>query len=256
MYSKDRQAQISEWFTSQTGQDLLHLEKQGFERLSAQIFGYHLLQIGWLEEDCPMLVDSKLQHQILIGKRVKPGMQNFIAANSAQLPVMTDSVDAVLLPHTLDFSTDPQNVLREVERILIPEGRLIISGFNPISLWGVQRAFKRKAAKEVPWLGHFVSYTRLHDWLSLLGFDVEQTEVAFFRPLLQKSPLMKKLEFMEKMGTRFWPGFGSVYMIKAVKRVSRLTPVKPIWKRRPRLLANVVETTSRGYNSRHDNKIN
>jgi len=250
VYTKDLQSQVSEWFSSQNGQYLLEKERQAFNRLCSRVFGFHLLQIGWLDDNQPMLVDSPLQQQILLGQSQFNEVQNYIVADGEQLPVLTDSIDAVLLPHTLDFSNDPQNVLREVERVLIPEGRVILTGFNPVSFWGLQRHFKKKSGQSIPWQGHFVSYTRLHDWLSLLGLDVEQTEVTFYRPYLEKQSFMKRLEFLEKLGSRFWPGFGSVYMIKAVKRVSRLTPIKPTWKRRPRLLANVVEPSTRSLHNR------
>jgi ubiquinone/menaquinone biosynthesis C-methylase UbiE len=174
-------------------------------------------------------------------------MKNYLVGEPGKLPVLTDGIDAVLLPHTLDFCLDPQKVLLEVERVLIPEGKVIISGFNPVSLWGVVKTLKRKKTR-VPWNAHFVSYTRLHDWLSLLGFDVEQTEVMMFRPPLENKAMMDKLEFMETTGSRVWPRFGGVYLIKAVKRVSTLTPIKPMWKRRPRLLSHVVEPTTRGFN--------
>ncbi len=252
MYTKDRQLNLCHWFEGDTARLLYDLEKQAFERLTGQVFGYHLLQIGWLDENAPMLTDSRLQNQTLLGPMTRSGLKNFVAADTEQLPVMTDSVDAVLLPHTLDFSSDPQNVLREVERVLIPEGRVIISGFNPTSLWGIQRFFLKKS-RRMPWDGHFVSYTRLHDWLSLLGFDVEETEVSFYRPHFENPRIISRLSFLEKIGSRFWPRFGSIYMIKAVKRVSRLTPIKPAWKRRPRLLAQVVEPTPRGMNSQRKN---
>ena len=239
--------QLLDWFCSETGQILLTSERQAFERLMEQVFGFQLLQLGYLEESTPMLVNSKVKHQTIITKHEHPGWQNYFPACFEKLPVMTDSIDAAVLPHTLDFSVDPQKVLLEVERVLIPEGKLLISGFNPFSLWGMTRAIKSKR-KKVPFNGHFVSYTRLHDWFSLLGFEVEQAEVILFRPPVQNPKIMQKLLFMEKFGKRLWPGFGAVYMIKAVKRVSTLTPIRPVWNRRPRILSHIVEPTTRGVN--------
>jgi SAM-dependent methyltransferase len=239
--------QVLDWFCSETGQILLSSERQAFDRLAEQVFGFQLIQLGYLEDTTPMLVNSKVKHQTVITLEEHQGWHNYFPASFEKLPIMTDSIDAVVLPHTLDFCVDPQKVLLEVERVLIPEGKLLISGFNPFSLWGMTRAIKTKRRK-VPYNGHFVSYTRLHDWFSLLGFDVEQTEVILFRPPLQNSKVMQKLMFMEKLGMRLWPGFGAVYMIKAVKRVSTLTPITPIWNRRPRILSHIVEPTTRGVN--------
>ena len=238
---------MAAWFNSETGELLRQYEIRAFERLTEQLFGFQLLQLGVLDELRPMLVDTQIKHQTLIGPDRQNDWQNYMVACADHLPVKSDSVDAVLLPHTLDVSIDPQKVLLEVERVLIPEGRIVLSGFNPFSLWGMVKPIKRKSAS-VPLQGHFVSYTRLHDWLSLLGFDVEASEVMMFRPPMQSISMMHKLEFMEKLGARLWPRFGGVYMIRAVKRVSTLTPVEPVWKKRPRLLSHVTEPTTRGMN--------
>lgn len=239
--------ELIDWFATETGHLLLKQEQAAFERLTSQIFGFQLLQLGILDNNSPIIVNTRVQRETLIGEQSQPGMHNYLAADHQSLPILSDSIDAVLLPHTLDFCRDPQQVLREVERVLVAEGKIVISGFNPVSLWGMLAKLKRNTS-QVPWNGHFVSYTRLHDWLLLLGFDVEETEVFMFRPPMESSKIMQKLEFLEKIGPRLWPRLGSVYMIKAVKRVSTLTPVKPIWKRRPRLLSHVAEPTTRGVN--------
>ena len=239
--------ELIDWFTTETGRLLLDREQVAFERLASQIFGFQLLQLGILDKHAPFLVNSPIKRQTLVGQRIFTDLQNYLAADAQNLPILSDSIDAVVLPHTLDFCRDPQQILREVERVLVAEGRVLISGFNPVSLWGLVAKLKRNKS-QVPWVGHFVSYTRLHDWLSLLGFDVETTEVFMFRPPLENKNIMDKLAFLERIGPRVWPRLGSVYMIKAVKRVSTLTPVKPIWERRPRLLSHVVEPTTRGVN--------
>jgi len=238
---------VIDWFATDTGTSILAEEREAFARLAEQLFGFQLLQLGLLEREKPMLVDTGIKTQTLVGNFFSQSWENYLVAENDNLPVLTDSIDAVLLPHTLDFCLDPQKVLLEAERVLIPEGRLIISGFNPFSLWGIVKTIKRKSSA-VPMNAHFVSYTRLHDWLSLLGFDVEKTEVLMFRPPLESTGVMHKLEFMEKLGSRIWPRFGGVYLIRAVKRVSTLTPIVPVWKRRPRLLSQVVEPSTRGVN--------
>jgi len=238
---------VIDWFATDTGTTILSNEREAFARLSDQLFGFQLLQLGVLEDEKPMLVDTAIKTQTLVGNFQSQKWKNYLVAESDSLPVLTDSIDAVLLPHTLDFCLDPQKVLLEAERVLIAEGRLIISGFNPFSLWGIVKTLKRKPAS-VPMNAHFVSYTRMHDWLSLLGFDVEKTEVLMFRPPLESPGLMQKLEFMEKIGSTIWPRFGGIYLIRAVKRVSTLTPVDHLWKRRPRLLSQVVEPSTRGVN--------
>ena len=171
-----------------------------------------------------------------------------LLGDARQLPVATDSVDAVLMPHTLDFSPKPHQVLREAERVLIAEGRLIILGFNPWSLWGLWRLVHRGPSR-IPWCGHFLAMRRLHDWLRLLGFKIEQTRHLMFRPPFGGRRMMTQLEFMERLGQHFWSPLSGVYVVQAVKRVSNPKPVGLAWKARARLLGGrVAEPTTRGAN--------
>ncbi len=170
----------------------------------------------------------------------------WITARPAQLPIASDSVDAVLLVHTLDFLPDPHQILREVDRILIPGGRLMVTGFNPWSLWGLRRLMGRTSP---PWSGRFISQHRVIDWLSLLGFEIEKTTPLMFRPPLRQRGLMERLKFLESAGERWWPALGGVYVVKAVKLVSTITPVKPVWKFKRRILAGgAIEPSARSSN--------
>jgi SAM-dependent methyltransferase len=149
-------------------------------------------------------------------------------ALSEQLPLASDTVDLVVLPHTLDFSLDPHLVLREAERILIPEGRVLIVGFNPISLWGLWRGALRWRGG-VPWCGRFLSYRRIVDWLVLLGFDIEYSDVCAFAPPLDSDRWARRLDRAEGLGRRVWPMLAGVYVVRAVKRVSTIRPIKSGW---------------------------
>jgi SAM-dependent methyltransferase len=162
-----------------------------------------------------------------------------------QLPIATDSVDVVFLPHVLDFVADPHQLLRETERILIPEGRLLVFGLNPWGLWGLWKLLRQRSGK-LPWCGQFVSQRRLNDWLSLLGFEVEVNEPVMFRPPLHNETVMNNLEFLERLGRRLWPALSNGYVVQAVRRVSNLTPVEPGWKKRPAVFAGgAIEPSAR-----------
>ncbi len=220
-------AALRDWFSTPAGMRLAVMERRMIMRLSQDIFGYQAIQVHDfgvgenLLEDCPVK-----QHWML---DLGASEHSALLAIGEQLPVATDSVDLVLLPHSLDFAIDPYSVVREVERVLIPEGRVLIVGFNPISLWGLYRLVLRWQHK-VPWCGHFVSYRRVVDWLALLGFDVEQSDVAAFSPPFKRDSWAQKMNWFEKLGRRVWPMFAGIYAIRAVKRVSTVRPIKMPWR--------------------------
>lgn len=231
--------ELETWFETPLGRLIAEQEQAQLDRVLANLFGYHLLQIGYPGER-NLLNSSRVQH--LVRMHINPSAasrqqtdKQFCARPSA-LPVLPDSLDVLVLAHILEFSNEPHNVLREVERTLIPEGHVVILGFNPLSGWALGRILLgwRHA---VPWCGHFLTLTRVKDWLALLGFEVVQTEYYLFRPPLQQPRLMQRLGFLEKLGRRLWPIFGGGYLLIARKRVATLTPIRPRWKSRRRIVA-------------------
>lgn len=237
---------LDAWYGSTLGKELVAQEQECLERMLRDTFGYYLLQVGASTGFSEAIRASRIRQRILLPDEVSPhtlGIQ--VVASPSSLPIAADSVDAVFLPHTLEFSADARQVLRETERVLIPEGRLVLLGFNSLSMWGAGSLVRRRQGR-VPWCGNFLTPYRVGDWLSLLGFDIEMQEMMMFRPPWRRA-LLKDLSFLDSMGRRFWPLLGGVYAIRAVKRVSTLTPMRPSWKsRRPVLAGGAVEPTARG----------
>jgi SAM-dependent methyltransferase len=234
------------WFLESPGQDLLDLELGCLERMLPDIFGYYLLQVGMPGSFRRIVRISRVRHHVLLTD-VAAGVGDPLQAiaEPSQLPIATDSIDVVILPHTLDFAHEPHQVLREAERVLIPEGRLILFGFNPWSLWGLWRTLRSSGAG-MPASGNAISPFRVRDWLSVLGFDLEQQEPLMFRPPLGAGGLMRRLVFLDRVGRILWPAFAGAYALRAVKRVSTLTPIRPSWLVRPRVIAGrAAEPTTR-----------
>jgi hypothetical protein len=136
-----------------------------------------------------------------------------------------------------------------VERVLIPEGKVLLSGFNPWSQWGLWRLLRFRSAS-APWCGHFFSSKRIQDWFSLLGFDLEKVAYLHYRPPATNLTLMQKLSFMERLGKKAYPLLGSVYIIHAVKREMTMTPIIPKWKMKKPVLPRAAEPTMRKMNDR------
>ena len=147
----------------------------------------------------------------------------------AALPFASNSTDLVILPHVLEFSPDAHQILREVERILIPEGHLIILGFNPVSLWGLRNRFDRSGS--FPWHGNYLSLTRLKDWLKLLSFEVDRGNSGCHVPPCDQETWLRRWHFMERAGGRWWGLPGGVYLLHAIKRVHAMRLITPQWRK-------------------------
>lgn len=221
---------------------LIDAEKQELDELLQRLFGFHILQIGSVTHT-NLLTKSKISHRVIADLGVKDETsQPSVYAYGDALPIATDSVDVALLHHTLEFEKDPHSVLREVDRILIPDGHIVIVGFNPWSFWGMRRVLRRRRCSP-PWCGRFFSLVRVRDWMALLGFDVIEVRHRFFRPPIKRAGLMRRLAFMDRVGQRLCPHMAAVYIVVAKKRISTLTPIKPRWRPRRRVVSGVVEPT-------------
>ncbi len=213
--------------------------------IAPRLFGYQLVQLGLLGPDLDYLAACPIHSRTVVAAALgAPCDAARVRASPEQLPIARDSADAVVMPHTLDLARDPQQVLREVERVLIPEGRLVVIGFNPWSLWGLRRLLGTR--RSPPWSCHFIGYPQLHDWLSLLGFAVERTDVLMFRPPIAHTGLLERCAFLDRHGARLWPMFAGVYVVQAIKRVSTLTPITLPRRRRRLISASAIEPSARG----------
>jgi SAM-dependent methyltransferase len=237
---------LKQWFARPLGQHLLNQEQAELEKIIPDLFGYHLMQIGLLHDD-RLFNSTRIGHRFIMQIDKEGQLQKTAALECAadSLAIAPDSVDVVVLPHVLEFSANPHKILREIERILIGEGHLIIIGFNPWSFYGLWRVLLAWR-DEPPWSGHFFSYHRIRDWFTLLDFELVRLERICYRPPIQNVKLMQKLDFLEKLGKYCWSIFGGIYIVEVQKRVIPFTPVKDIWlKRRNMIESGIIEPTTR-----------
>ncbi|MBI4205691.1 MAG: class I SAM-dependent methyltransferase [Betaproteobacteria bacterium] len=212
----------SEWFATPLGQYLLAREQGYFDHAVADVFGYNAFQLGMVEHD--LLRASRIPLRV----RVDAAGVVQLQADFRELPIATNSADLVLLPHTLEFSENPHQILREVARVLLPEGHVVIGCFNPWSLWGFRRVFNSRS--DYPWCGRFINLPRLKDWLALLGFEIVGGQMSCYAPPCTQQKWLDRFGFMDKAGDRWWPMGGGVYFLQAVKRVHGMRLIMPAWK--------------------------
>jgi SAM-dependent methyltransferase len=210
------------WQESTLGQYLLGREQAMYDAVVGDIFGFNALQLGLLKMDA--LKSSRIPHLLRVGNR-----EGDTLCESDYLPFAESCIDLVCLPHVLEFSRNPHQTLREAERILVPEGHLILTGFNPISAWG----FKQALAKDesYPWHGHFFTLSRIKDWLALLGLEFVSGSMNCYELPINDEKWLKRFEFLDKLGEKWWPMMGGLYFIVAKKRVVNMHLLKPNWKK-------------------------
>jgi len=229
-------ADIEAWYASETGQHLLDEIETKLSPLLTTTFGYYSLQVGCASLAVRLQEHCRVKHQFTLGEG---NLTAGVRANPSMLPVASDSVDLVILMHHLSNSSEPHAILREAFRVLIPEGKLIIIDFNPISLWGL-RHFFQSWLEHVPFKGHFFTAKRIDDWMRLLGFDKNRLYRVGYLPPLQTPSVTRYLGWLEK-GMRNWFGrFGAVNMMVYSKSISPLTPVRHRWVTRKLLPAKIA----------------
>ena len=263
--------ELGSWLQTAPGRVLLEWEQDRLDHAVADAFGFHALQLGLPELEG--LRANRMPHRwvacdALVGHEplpLPPPSDELITSQLIDepialycefdaLPFPENSVDLVVLPHSLELARDPHRTLREVDRVLVPEGRVVIAGFNPASLWGLrQRAgrarrgmgFGRDVPPYLPRTGEFIGYWRLRDWLHLLGFEVEGGRFGCYRPPLTSPAWLERFGWMDRVGDRWWPVLGAVYFLVAVKRVRGVHRLGLVRQDKRKLKAAPVVVTNR-----------
>ena len=214
---------LSDWFATPKGEYVLRWEQGQFDSAVEDVFGFNAVQVGLSQ------FDLLRQNRIPLRTRVGLDPVGDLVADSGALPLASGSVDLVVLPHVLEFSARPHRILREAARVLMPDGQIVISGFNPLSLWGLKRALS-PGRNEYPWCGRFIGLLRLKDWLQLLSFELNGGRFGCYAPPFSQAQWLARSAFMEKAGERWWPIAGGVYVVRAVKRTIGMRLVMPSWR--------------------------
>jgi SAM-dependent methyltransferase len=233
-----RDTAATDWFEGPLGARVLREETALAPLVLDDVFGFELLQMGAWGPARHLLDGARTQHTTLVAPQ--PGAGVTLCAALDSLPLRSDCIDAIFLPHTLELVEDPYAVLREAERVLCAEGCLMICGFNPFSGWGVRRAFANRMGGPVfpPQTRRMLSERRLRDWVALLGLDVDS--VYGYLGLLPTKGRPARTGAQPRP-----PWMAGAYVLKARKRVATMTLVRPRRRSRQRVLVGAAEPTSK-----------
>lgn len=236
---------LDDWLKQPAGIYVRDWEQSLLDKLTADIFGFNALQIGLPQMNC--LAASRMPNKWIANDAGSTHSDNVaLLLDFNELPFDTQSLDLVVLPHVLELAEQPHQILREVERVLIPEGRLIICGLNKTSLWGARQAMARLTGNNfLPGSGDFISFLRLKDWLQLLNMEVSRGHFGCYALPLNNQAWLQRFPFMENAGQRWWPFFGAAYVVQAIKRVKGMHLIGPAWKNKRARVPKVVPVTNR-----------
>lgn len=245
--AKEMSSSWDAWLASAPGKYVLEWEKRQFDQAVVDAFGFEALQIGLPQLSC--LSENRIPNRFLLttpfdhlpNDATHPLHGHICLGDVHELPFADNSIDLIALPHVLEFSSNPHEALREIHRVLRPEGRLVISGFNPMSLFGARQYMGRVFGTPfLPREGQFISHLRIKDWLKLLDYSIDRGRFGCYRMPLRNDNEIQRFVFLEKAGDRWWPFFGSVFMLSAIKRVPGMRLVGKIRNKQSRLRGSLV----------------
>lgn len=229
---------FQDWLRTPPGHYLLDWENAQFKGAVADIFGFHALQLGLPAVEA--LKANRMHHRWLATHEAtvaaSPAARPDLVTEFSALPFPAASLDLVVLPHALEIQPNPHATLREVARVLVPEGKVVISGLNPVSLWGLRQRREQMSrryglgATSMPVLKESIGYWRLRDWLHLLDFEIQVGHFGCYKPVVHSEKWLPRLDWVDRAGSRWWPIFGAAYFLVAVKRVQGVRLMGAPWK--------------------------
>ena len=218
---------LATWLASPAGQYVLAWQRDQLAGLLADRFGYYAVQLGWPQ--IAALEANRMPTRLRVGQAGQPG--DVLVERFDELPFESQSIDLVVVVHQLETSQQPHRVLREIDRILRPEGHLVVTGFNPMSLWGLRYHWNEARLRPVIGPeGQMIGVPRLRDWCKLLGLETGDASYGLHAPMCRSQKGYDRMRFLDRAGERWWPILGAAYVFSAVKRVRGMRVIGPRWR--------------------------
>lgn len=240
--------QWSQWLSEQPlGNAVLASEQRVLTQLIGSYLGKQALLIGTATQS-ELLRATQLPCQTIVTPLTHAKTTHILVeGNLNELPLLTGTIDLVILPHTLEFVANPRQLLAEACRMVKPEGLIAVVGFNPYSFFGIKKILNgRKKIASMPWLKNLISLQQIKNWLKLADFVLEQQQFCFYQLPINR---MKVNDTLEKIGRHCVPSIGGIYTVVARAKLLPLTPIKMKWKQK--LSGIAIPTAISGHIVRH-----
>lgn len=222
---EETQPLLNDWWQSERGLALLESESKAVSHCLAGLHGNYMMTLGL--QALPVPEQCRVQHCFSLSPAESGSVS--ARANLEQLPLSESMIDVAVLQHTLEYSLDPHQFLREVDRVLTPHGHLVIVAFNPLSLAGLYSSVMRFFSSSAHRRHHLLRRGRVRDWLRLLDFETQSVACFRYHSWRPQSVIMRAFKSIAEQAENFGLPLSSYYVIVAQKRVAPLTPTKPLW---------------------------
>ncbi len=219
------------WYRSASGVEAAQGVQTAVAEMSSEVFGYYAVQLGELAQQYTLLQDSRISNCFTVATVASAEAADLVA-DAAALPLAFDNIDLVVASHVLDCAHDPHQILREIERVLVPEGHCILISYNPFSWYGLRLGWKRLCRQGAPTL--YTSF-RLKEWFTVLGFEVLEIRTTGFRARTEAPKRFWWLRLLPMLLTHYRRLFGNVRLIHVRKKVSKMTLIKSSRRAQPLL---------------------
>ncbi len=246
------QQALNQWYLTPPGLAVLEQERALVEPAIRNLFGYFFVQLGATSADY-LMTNSRITHKLIVdpflertsASKIKDPHCHLIRADLDYLPIGKEKADVIFLPHSLEAAADPYYLLRQVDSMLVPQGHLVITGFNPYGGFIMRHRWLKK--NRVFKHAKLERSQRIRGWLEVLGYDVhiERSSITCFVERPTEGVLIRFIEFFEKVLSMLGIQFGNVYCLVAKKRVDSPTLVGTKW-HMPRWMAIVPSRPLRG----------
>ncbi len=240
---------LQAWYKTPRGRLLFQQESQLLQAAISNLFGYYLVQLGctatheWLHGSRvsnKLVFDDQFEESVVLSwqkefieKQQTSVPIHWVKTGLDFLPLAKETVDVMLLPHTLETVHDPYYLLRQVDTVLVAEGRLVLTGFNPLACGIIKSRLGREGRTFKQ--ANLVRSSRVVEWLEVLGYEIEEIQystISCFAGTTFGDSLAgwRLLERIEKLLSRLGLQFGNVYCIVARKKVDAPKLIGASWK--------------------------
>ncbi len=234
---------LSAWYQTPVGRQLGAELAERITSLADESFGYHALTVGAVLSEAPELRIRQHSQVAASATELRRWLGAGVLADFEALPIAAESVDLLIALHVLETRRDPHEIMRELDRVLRPEGRMLIVGINPFSFWHLATRFPTSGGRGNALAGSHHAPWRVVDWLKLLGYDIHG--VSHWGGLLptNRPGVYEKMGAWRRFSARGLGIMQGFYVIDAVRRVSTPTAIRPAFAL-PALLARPAQSAA------------